>query len=80
ICDPPPTGRSVLSLAEGVARERQFIDYRVFARDIVARDELSDAEIRRFATLAPVRDLGLVTDAGGRPIVEKPVPGGVSAR
>ncbi|MGH8471068.1 MAG: sulfatase-like hydrolase/transferase, partial [Gammaproteobacteria bacterium] len=80
ICDPPPTGRSVLSLAEDVARERQFIDYRVFARDIVARDELTEAEIRRFATRAPVRDLDLVTDAGGRPIAEKAVPGGVSVR
>ena len=80
ICDPPPAGRSVLSLAEGVARERQFIDYRAFARDIAARDELAEAEMRRFATRAPVRDLDLVTDAGGRPIVEKAVPGEVSVR
>ena len=80
ICDPPPAGRSVLSLAEGVARERQFIDYRVFARDIAARDELTAAEMRRFATRAPVRDLDLVTDAGGRPIVEKAVARGVSVR
>lgn len=80
ICDPPPAGRSVLSLPEGVPRERQFIEYRTFAREIVARDELTEAEMRRFATLAPVRDLGLVTDAGGRPIAAKAVPGGVSAR
>lgn len=80
ICDPPPAGRSVLSLAEGVARERQFIEYRTFARDIAARDELAEAEMRRFATRAPVGDLDLVTDADGRPIVETAVAGGVSVR
>ncbi len=47
ICDPPPAGRSVLSLAEGVSRERQFIEYRT---QIAARDELTEDEMRRFAT------------------------------
>ena len=80
ICDPPQVGVSVLSLAEGAKRERTFIDYRLFWRDFLGRDEVSAADMQRFATSVPVRDLNTATDVEGRPIMDQAPGPGASAR
>lgn len=80
ICDPPTVGVSVLSLAEGVTRERTFIDYRLFWRDLLGRDEVSAVDLQRFVTSVSVRDLATATDVEGRAMMDKAPSPGASAR
>jgi hypothetical protein len=80
ICDPPQVGVSVLSLAEGAKRERTFIDYCLFWRDLLGRDEVSAAHMQRFATSVPVRDPDTATDVEGTPIMDQAPGPGASAR
>lgn len=68
ICDPQVVGVSAFELPENASRERMFVDYRVWARDIVARNGLKPEEMRVFRINGSVRDLDSAKDGNGEPI------------